>query len=319
MSSKKTTTDTSGTQSQQSTSTPNVPDWISQPAQAMAGNINSLIAQGPGGYTPQMSALQKQAVTGAAGLTTPDAYGQASDTLNGVPNVQGQSVLDNLSAYYNPFQSQVLNPAMADYDYQAGQTRAAQAAQAAQGGAFGGSRYGVQAAQTEGDLARGRAATEGGLLNQMYTQATGLSAGDAANRQAAMLANQNAALQKGGLLTNLGTAEATTAGKNVELQNAVGGEATAQENAARQYPLQYQQQVEGLLQGLNPQMYTGQSTQGSGTESSHATTVQDPGLLASIGQGLGIASTLFGNPAGGLAGMVGGGGGAGAVGGALPF
>jgi hypothetical protein len=259
-----------------------------------------------------MSDLQTQAVNTAAGLGQPAGYGQASSVLNNIPQVQGQSVLDNLSAYENPYQNQVINPVLAQYDQQAGMTKAAQAAQAAQGGAFGGSRYGVQEAQTDQQLAMGRASTQGGLLNQMYTQATGLSAQDAANRQAALLANQNAALQQGGLLTNLGTAQADVAGKNLELQDTIGGQATALQNQAKQYPLQYQAQLESLLSGLNPAMYTGQSTQGTGSETSKSTTVQDPGLLASIGQGLGIASTLFGGGggSGGLASMFGGGSGA---------
>jgi hypothetical protein len=279
----------------------------------MAGQVSALTGQGPAAYTPQMSAEQQQAIQSGMNLGMPAAYGQAGDTLNNVPNVQGQSVLDNLSSYYNPYESSVINPVLQQYDYQAGQTRAAQAAQAAAGGAFGGSRYGVQEANTEGQLAMGRASTQGGLLNQMYGQAAGMSAQDAANRQAAMLANQNAALQKGGLLTNLGAQEAQTQGRNVELQDTLGGQATELQNQQRQYPLQYQAQLESLLQGLNPALFTGQSTSGTGTENSTSSTVSNPGLLASIGQGLSIASSLFGGQGGGggLSSMFGGGGGGG--------
>jgi hypothetical protein len=294
MSSKKSTT-SSSTGTQSSTSTPNVPDWISSRAQHMAAMTGGIMAAGSDAYTPGESALQSQAVNNAGNLGLSSAYGQASDTLGNLPQVTGQSVLDNLSSYYNPFQSQVLNPVLADYDYQAGQTRAQQAAQAAAGGAFGGSRYGVQEAQTEGDLARGRASTEGNLLNQMYTQATGLSAQDAANRQAAQTSNQNAALQKAGLLTNLGSTQDASSRANVALQDQVGSQQTDLENAIKQYPLQFQAQIESLLQGINPSMYVGQSSYGTDTTNSNTTQTSDPGVLGGLGMGL-QALSMF-NPA----------------------
>jgi len=153
----------------------------------------------------------------------------------------------------------------------------------------------VQEAQTEGDLARGRASTEGNLLNQMYTQATGLSAQDAANRQAAQTSNQNAALQKAGLLTNLGSTQDASSRANVALQDQVGSQQTDLENAIKQYPLQFQAQIESLLQGINPSMYVGQSSYGTDTTNSNTTQTSDPGVLGGLGMGL-QALSMF-NPA----------------------
>lgn len=295
MSDKKTTT----TQSQTSagttagSTTPNVPDWLKAPAQSLAGNIGALQGQGYAAFMPQPSALQTLANNNAAGLAPSAAYGQASDALKNVPNVGGQSLLTGLSQYYNPFKDQVLNPVLSDFDANSGTVRAAQAAAAARGGAFGGSRYGIAQAQTEDNLARGRATTEGGLLNQMYTQATDLSGQDAARRQAADTSNQAAALQKAGLLTGLGSAQSADARGNVALQGQLGQQQTALDNIKQQYPLQFQSQLESLLSGLNPGMFTGQSTTGTSTGKQDSTGTQvthDP--MGSIMSGLGTAAQI---------------------------
>ena len=298
MSSKKQTTDSTSTK----TTTPNVPDWFTQPTTTEAGNVTSLINQGAGAYTPGISDLQTQATNAAGNLTTSPYYQQAADQLGSVGNVsadqvKGESLLDNLDAYYNPFKQQITDPVLADYDTQSGLTRAAQSAAAAQGGAFGGSRYGVQEAQTEGQLARGRAATEGGLLQNMFTESTNLSGQDAARREqasisnqsanlAASQANQAAGLQKASILAGLGTSSDADTRSNLQLQAGLGGVQTDAENAIKQYPLTYAAQTEGLLAGLNPSLFTG-STQ-TGTE--HSTQTTDPGLLDYLGSAAQIGS-----------------------------
>jgi hypothetical protein len=297
MSSKKTTTDQHETSNQ--TTTPSVPDWLLNPAQNVAGQLGGLLGGNAGQYTPGMSDLQKQANTAASNLTPSTSYGDATTAVGNVGDVQGQSVLDNLGSYETPYRDSVLNPVLNDFDQQAGQTRAAQAAAAARGGAFGGSRYGVAQAQTEDNLARGRAATEGSLLNNLYTQATGLSEADAARRQQAMQGNQQVGLQKAGLLTNIGSAQGADQRANLALQGQFGEDATNLENQAKQYPLQYQAQLEGLLGGLNTGQYSGQSQ--TGVQDTHGTqTVSDPTgqLLSGLGSAAQLAS-LF-TPAGPL-------------------
>ena len=312
MSNKKTSQSGSSTQANTSTATttPNVPDWIADPSKQIAGNIQGFLNQGPDAYTPQTSALQQQAfnTAGTLGAGSSQYLSQAGDALNSVGNISadqvtGQSLLTNLSDYYNPFKDQVLNPVLADYDVQSGQTRAAQAAAAAKNQAFQGSRYGIQEANTEDALARGRATTEGGLLNQMYTSATGLSGEDAARRQSAMTsnqsanlaaaqANQSAELQKAQQLAALGISTGSEDRANLGVQAGLGGILTDQQNAARQYPLTYQQQQESLLSGLDPSLYTGKTVDASGTQTgtSNSTTTQDPGLLSKLGQAAQIAA-----------------------------
>src|SRR5436190_159779 len=305
-----------------SVTTAQVPDWLKTPAMNIAGNISTLGNQGPAAFGPQTSAAQQQAWGDAGGLTTSPRFKQAGDALSGVGNVSadqvtGQSILDGgLDRYYSPFKDQVLNPAMADFDAQAGQTRAGQAAAAARNRSFQGSRYGLQEAETEGQLARGRAATEGGLLGDMYTQATGLAGEDAGRRQQAMMGNQSANLQaaqgnqnmeleRARQLAGLGTAEGADTRANLDLRDKFGGEATDQGNAERQYPIAFNSQMGGLLNNLNPAMYSGSSTDTTGTQTGtkDSTTTADPGLAGGLLKGLGTAAQIASmfTPAGPLA------------------
>ena len=292
MSSKKTTTTQNSNTTSNSTSTPNVPDWLLNPTQTLAGNVGALTAQGSSAYTPTTSALQNTAISGAQNLdTSGSGYTDAATTANGVSDVTPQSLLTNLDAYENPYKDQVVNSTLSDFDANAAKTRAAQAAAAATNGAFGGSRYGVQEASTEDALARARASTESGLLSNMFTTATGLSQSDAAARQQAMESNQAAQLQKAGLLSNIATASGTDARANLATQEGIGVDATNAENTAKQYPLAYQQSMESLLSGLNPAMFTGSSTSGTGTQNSTGTsTVSDP--TGQLLQGLGSAAQI---------------------------
>lgn len=290
------------------TTTPNVPDWIADPSKQIAGNISGFLNQGPDAYTPQVSALQKQAFDAAGHLGDTGGYlDQAARALGGAgaysaTDATASSLLDGgLDKYYNPFKDQVLNPVLADYDQQSGETRAAQAAAAARNKSFQGSRYGIQEAATEGQLARGRASTEGGLLGSMYTQATGLADSDAGRRQQVSLANaaaanqasaanQQAALQQAAQYEALAGQQRS----NLGVQAGLGGVQTDQENAIRQYPLEYQRQQEALLSGLNPELYTGKTLNSSGTEnanSSGMTSESDP--MGGIGKAAQIAALFM--------------------------
>lgn len=312
-----------------------VPDWLLDPAQKQAGMIGGIMGGGAGQFTPQLSGLSQQTAQNVANLNpTGSAYNETADAYRGVGNVTadqvtGQSLLTNLKDYENPYKEQVLNPVLTDYDVNSGKVRAAQAAQGARG-AFGGSRFGVREGETEGNLSRGRAATEGGLLNQMFDTSTRLSGEDAGRRQQAMLANQSANLQAGqgnqramlDRASGLGKVAGATQGdirETLGLQGQVGGQLTDFENAQRQYPLQFAQTTGGLLGQLNPGQYFGQSQQGtsaSNTVGSQDTTSHEkevsksnPGLLGTIGGVMDLAKSGMGLMSGmGLPGMLAGGG-----------
>ena len=102
------------------------------------------------------------------------------------------SLLDGLDKYMSPYTGQVVDAALADYDYGAGQTRANQALDEARSGAFGGSGAQIGRSMTEGELARGRGSLSAGLRDQGFTRGAGLSAQDAGFRNDASRFNADA-------------------------------------------------------------------------------------------------------------------------------
>lgn len=283
------TANTSGS-SRTGTTGVNAPDWLLDPAKGIAGGINDLVSQGPEGFGPQVSDAQRaawqsaQTMPGVDFSKSSDAFGGIQDiTAGGVSggNINGESLLSGLENYYNPFKDQITNPVLSDYDFQADQTRAGQAADAARNKAFQGSRYGIQEAETEGQLARGRAATEGGLLKDMFTESTRLSGEDAGRRQDASTTNANLALQASmaNQSANLRAAEANqrlgvdrakgygdiTAAEQADRFNRLDaqGEYGAQESGfltdAANYPAEYLKQMGDLYAGLDPSSYFGKT------------------------------------------------------------
>jgi hypothetical protein len=158
---------------------------------AAAGNAGANLMPSSAGYTAARG--------NASTYTAPTLANPREAVATGYNPAQAgaASLLDNFSAYQNPYNRQVVDTTLADFDQQAGQTRAAQAANAARTGAFGGSRYGIREAQTEGELARARAATQAGLLDQGFRTAAGLSQDDAGRRQQSGLFNADAQNQAG--------------------------------------------------------------------------------------------------------------------------
>jgi len=106
-------------------------------------------------YAPKIaaeSALQQQARTSAGGLGSlvgPNAY----------------------QAYMSPYQQEVMDTTMSEYDRQAAIQRQGIGQQAIQSGAFGGGREGVQLAEYDTGTAAKRAMSMANLLNQGYNQA----------------------------------------------------------------------------------------------------------------------------------------------------
>jgi len=146
------------------------------------------LASGLGGFQPFLNQAAA-AETAAAGLASPTAY----------------------QSYMSPFQQDVIDTTLAEFDRQAAAGLPALSNQAIQAGAFGGGREGVQRAEYQAASDRNRAALQAQLLGQGFTQAQNL-AGQAFNQQRALaagqlgLAQQTPALlgQQIGALTTLG-------------------------------------------------------------------------------------------------------------------
>ena len=110
----------------------------------------------------------------ATGMVTgfKDATGVASYQPY-VDQISQQKLLDptGYQQFMSPYQKEIIDTTMQEYDIQAGKGRQAISDQAYQAGAFGGGRHGIQAAEYQASSDRDRAALLAGLYGQGYNQA----------------------------------------------------------------------------------------------------------------------------------------------------
>jgi hypothetical protein len=111
-------------------------------------------------------ALQTQAETLAGGLGGYQPYLQAAQAATG-PQAYQQ--------YMSPYQQDVIDTSLREYDIQAQKGLPGLAAQAISAGAFGGGREGVQRAEYQATSDRNRAALQAQLLQQGFGQAQQLA------------------------------------------------------------------------------------------------------------------------------------------------
>ena len=119
-------------------------------------------------YAPQVAAqhaLQTGAVSDAAGLAS--LVGPGAGTGAG-----------SIASYMSPYQQQVIDAQMAEFDRQAGIQRQGIGDQALGVGAYGGGRHGVQMAEYQKGSDMNRALLQGQLLQQGFMDATQRRAAD---------------------------------------------------------------------------------------------------------------------------------------------
>lgn len=167
---------------------------------AQAGLTNASAAQAGPASTANLSGYSVGNL-GNAAQAAPVNLGQAAQT-------QSASLLDGFDRYHNPATQALVTSTLASMDDQQGRALAAQRAQAAKSGAFGGSRDAIASSQLQSDFSRERALADANLRSNAWQSAAGLSAQDAAMRQATNLANMGAQNQRdetrAGLESNLG-------------------------------------------------------------------------------------------------------------------
>ncbi len=195
--------------------------------------------------------------TGQGYTPAPDIPGYAQPRTGTAfnPALTGAS---QAGAYSDPYQQQVIDTTLADFDQNAGMTRASQQAAAAQSGAFGGSRNAITQSLTEGELARARASTDANIRSQGFQLANNFGMQDAAmgNQMYQFNAGQqdnadNRALAASALLGQ--QADNIGAGTRADLEtlSSLGGDQRDVEQAQVSAPLQ-QLLLEGQLLGMTP-------------------------------------------------------------------
>jgi hypothetical protein len=215
-----------------------------------------------------LSTLEQQGVT-AAGQTGVGA----PTTQAGIGSILQAQAGPNISQFYNPYQSYVLD----ELNRQSAQQQNQLAAQSVQAGAFGGGRQGVQAAEQE--QARLRAL---GLA-----QAQGFQTALGAAQQ-----QQQVGLQAGSQLANIGQMQQGMAQQDINQLMAAGGlqRQLAQQtaDAARQTELQRAYEPYQRAEFLKNLYAAGPTTQSAITQTTQPGT--NP-LAQAAGAGLGAYAT----------------------------
>ena len=232
-----------------------------------------------GGYKEQdlSTIMGRQFVAGPGALTT-QAEGLASGLGGYQPYLQSAQALRGptaYQAYMSPYQQDVIDTTLAEFDVQAQKGLPGLANQAIQAGAFGGGREGVQRAEYQAASDRNRAALQAQLLGQGFSQAQNLAQQDFSRNLT--LAQQTPALlgQQISSLTGLGAQQQDRAQQTLSAQRELASRQALQPLEAAQ---QYGAGVTSLISG-----YPGREV----------ITAAAP-APSSLATGLGTASTLAG-------------------------
>ena len=149
----------------------------------------TLASSGIGSFQPFVTAAQQQATAAGTQLGTAATGIAGAEALLGTGAGTGAG---SVSSYMSPYQTQVIDATLEEFDRNRAIQEQAIRDQQAQLGALGAGRAGVQLAEFGTGQARERALLQAGLLQQGFGQAQAARQQDLANRQA--LAGQRASL-----------------------------------------------------------------------------------------------------------------------------
>ena len=214
---------------------------LQQQATGMLGQPTGLGAYQPyltgagatGVTAPGAAAMGAQAYTGlgqAAGLQGPMTGAQLS-TIDRDPSSAtfGQTITPTLAAgsYMSPYQQQVIDTSLAEFDRQAKMRQQGISDAAVALGGFGGGREGVLQSEYQTQSDRNRAMLQAGLQQQGFTQAQGARQQDYLNQMGLAQAQQGLGSYQAGL----GAATQQQLGADVGLAGRVGAANQAQAQA----------------------------------------------------------------------------------------
>ena len=236
------------------------------------------------------TAAYTQATDPATGLGSFQPFltkaGTAADAATALTGTGAGTGAGSIQSYMSPYQSDVIDTALTEFDRQAQAQKATQAAQALGiPGAFGGGREGVLQAQYQSESDRNRAALQANLLQQGFQQAQAARQADLKNQLG--ISQQQATL--GGGMQNLAQQQISGLGR-------LGGVQQAQSQAV----LDAQRQA-AQTQAYEPYQRLG--TYGSGVASlisgypaqtTIAQTPQASALQTALGVGTGLAGIYGG-------------------------
>ena len=216
-------------------------DKLQKDAQALA-------QKGVGSFLPYMTAASQHA-------------GAAINTLGGVKGALGAPTAAQTQAFMSPYQSQVMDASLAEFDRNKAIQEQGLRDQAVASGAFGGGREGVAMAEYDKSSDMNRAQLQASLLNQGFNQAMAARQQDVANRFGLASAQQGLGGFQAGLGSQLQGMQGTdisrlgSLGALNQAQTQAGLDATQQANQMAAYQPQEQLQnyaniVTGIMGGM---------------------------------------------------------------------
>ena len=143
---------------------------------ALQTQAATLAGSGVGSFQPFIQAAQQQAT--AAGQT----LGDVGTTLSGIAGLTGAPTQQQVDAYTSPYQQQVIDTTLAEFDRQRAINEQNIRDQQAALGALGSGRAGVQLSEFQTQSGRDRAALEAQLRQQGFQQAQAARQQDIQNR-----------------------------------------------------------------------------------------------------------------------------------------
>ena len=268
-----------------------------------------LASQNIGSYAPALQQAMGSATLGGGALT------------GGIQQALGATQAYNPSsaqAFMDPYQQQVTQQALAEYDKQAQIAQQGLASQAQKVGAFGGSRMGVQEAELGKNLADIKSRRIFEDLSRNYQQAQGAAMGAQESQQRRQLQAGQLLGQAGQGLASLGKTQAGLGALGQQLgqadiQSLLGVGGMQQQLGQAQMEAQRQQQIQAQQEPFRRLGFASDILRG--TPSSSIQYTQQPptnpyaqalglgiaglGAMGQFGQGFGGLSEGFGNLFGG--------------------
>ena len=159
---------------------------------ALQTQAASLAGSGVGSYQPY---LNQAATQGTQAIST---MGGVSPYISGAAGLTGTGAgtgAGSVASYMSPYQSQVIDASLAEFDRQSAMRQQGISDQAVAMGGYGGGREGVQLAEYQSGSDRNRALLQGQMLQQGYGQAQGARQQDYSNQLG--LAGAQAGLAQG--------------------------------------------------------------------------------------------------------------------------
>jgi len=150
---------------------------------ALQTRAATLAGQGVGSFQPFIQAAQQRDVAaGQQAAAAQQRLGDAATTLSGIAGLTGAPTAAQTAAYTSPYQQQVIDTTLAEFDRQRAINEQNIRDQQTALGALGSGRAGVQLSEYQAQSGRDRAALEAQLRQQGFGQAMQARQQDIANR-----------------------------------------------------------------------------------------------------------------------------------------